>query len=71
MKDKLLNYVDASIQSFVGDPPEDDFQRGYLSALLDINDEILDGKVKIDQVAHMVVGPDDLSPVSRETRGLE
>jgi hypothetical protein len=33
---EALAYVEAAIRSFDGDPPDSDFQRGYLGALEDV-----------------------------------
>lgn len=34
-----IRYVKEAIQTFDNDPPDNDFQRGYLQALIDVRDK--------------------------------
>ena len=36
---RLRPYVMSSIEQYLGDPPDTDFQRGYLAALLTVYEE--------------------------------
>lgn len=33
----MTEYLEAMLSSFVNDPPDTDYQRGYLAALLDVS----------------------------------
>ena len=41
MSDQVENYIRSSVQTFLVDPPDSEFQRGFLSALLVVAKEAL------------------------------
>lgn len=41
----VIEYLTSSIGTFVGDPPDSDFQRGYLAALQEVQEMILTGRI--------------------------
>lgn len=57
---KLRPYLAAAIEGFLGDPPDTDYQRGYLSALIDVYREGING----DMTDARVVAA---SPLTRPT----
>lgn len=57
--DEVIKYVEEAIESFVKDPPDSPYQRGYLDALLVIWDEALEmpANATIDEARNLIVGP--------------
>ena len=43
MSDNVYTYIKGSVEPFLRDPPDTEFQRGYLAALLNVADEALAG----------------------------
>lgn len=51
--EKTVRYLEQSFQGFLGDPPDSDYQRGFLAALLVLYEEGL-GKGKHDARIEML-----------------
>ncbi len=61
--ERASRYVLDALLSFIGDPPDTDFQTGYLACLLDIYREGLnqgDGDDRIDYLASFIRGETEL-----------
>ena len=41
MSDNVYTYIKGNVEPFLRDPPDTEFQRGYLAALLNVADEAL------------------------------
>ena len=41
MSDNIYTYIKSSVEPFLLDPPDTEFQRGYLAALLNVAEEAL------------------------------
>ena len=41
MSDSIYRYIKSGVDGFLTDPPDTDFQRGYLAALLGVAEEAL------------------------------
>ena len=41
MSDSIYTYIKSGVDGFLTDPPDTDFQRGYLAALLGVAEEAL------------------------------
>jgi hypothetical protein len=39
MSDSIYTYIKSNVEPFLSDPPDTDFQRGYLSALLQVAED--------------------------------
>lgn len=50
MENEIKDYVLLGIRGFVMDPPDSDYQRGYLSALLEIARQMKLGGVTLEGV---------------------
>lgn len=50
-------YVETAIRGFLIDPPDSEFQRGYLAALVTVYREALDGDENLAQSADLLSTP--------------
>ena len=41
MSDNVYTYINGSVEPYLRDPPDTEFQRGYLAALLNVAEEAL------------------------------
>ena len=57
--DDVRNFVWEALRSFTGDPPDSDFQRGYLHALYVVGIEALN--LDLDPVEHLPTDPEFLA----------
>ena len=69
MSDSVYTYIKSSVDDFLLDPPDSDFQRGYLAALLGVAEEALGlhlGKSPFMEAAEAVFNPGTINWLQRE-----
>ncbi len=50
-------YIEKAIRGFIADPPDTDYQRGYLAALLVVYREAMDGDESLARKADLLATP--------------
>ncbi|MBX9910832.1 MAG: hypothetical protein K2Z25_19270 [Beijerinckiaceae bacterium] len=50
-------YIEAAIRGFLADPPDTDYQRGYLAALVVVYGEAMDGDADLIRRADLLATP--------------